>query len=118
MSRGCLTRVLACAQNGLDAMDRAVLHSLWRDAILGALVNVRVALKFEVPASHFGKGAGAHVGGHTCECYIIRSLWRELCRGSPALLANCNTRMKVSPRLKSSRLLEGFQTLDLAIWRL
>ena len=90
MSRGCLTRVLACAQNGLDAMDRAVLHSLWRDAILGALVNVRVALKFEVPASHFGKGAGAHVGGHTCECYIIRSLWRELFRasGPPALFAS------------------------------
>ena len=62
MSRGCLIRVLACAQDWLDAMamDRAVLHSLWRDAFLGALVIVRVALKFEVPASHLARALGIY----------------------------------------------------------
>ena len=60
MSRGCLSRVLACAQDWLDAMDRAVLHSLWRDAFLGALVIVRVALKFEVPASHLARALGIY----------------------------------------------------------
>ena len=49
MSKGCVTRVLACAQDWLDGLDRAVLRSLWRDAFLGALVVVRIAFKFEVP---------------------------------------------------------------------
>ena len=64
MSRGCLIRVLACAQDWLDAMDRAVLHSLWRDAFLGALVIVRVALKFEVPASHLTRALGDKSARH------------------------------------------------------
>ena len=49
MSRGCLTRALARVWDWLDRLERAVLHSLWRDPLLGALVVVRLATKSEVP---------------------------------------------------------------------
>ena len=51
LSKGCLTRALSCAQDWLDVLGRAeaVIHSLWRDPFLGALVVVRMAMKFELP---------------------------------------------------------------------
>ena len=49
VSRGCLTRALARVWDWLDRLERAVLHSLWRDPLLGALVVVRLATKSEVP---------------------------------------------------------------------
>ena len=52
ISKGCLTRVLACAWDWLEVLEQAVLHSLWRDPVLGALVVVRLATKFEVPEAH------------------------------------------------------------------
>ena len=52
--------MLACAQDWLDVLDRAVLHSLWRDPLLGALVVVRVAAKFELPAAHLAKALGLY----------------------------------------------------------
>ena len=58
MSKGCVSRVLACARDWLEGLDTPVLHSLWRDAILGALVVVRIALKFEVPKEYLGTALG------------------------------------------------------------
>ena len=55
ISKGCLTRVLACAWDWLEVLERAVLHSLWRDPFLGALVVVRLATKFEVPDAHLAQ---------------------------------------------------------------
>ena len=52
VGRGCLTRALAYAWDWLDVLERAVLHRLWRDPFQGALVVVRLALKFEVPEEH------------------------------------------------------------------
>ena len=53
MSMGCLARAMACAWDWLDALQgRPVFHSLWRDPFLGAIVVVRVALKFEIPEAH------------------------------------------------------------------
>ena len=52
VGRGCLTRVLACAWDWLDVLEGAVLHRLWRDPFVGALVVVRMALKFEVSGDH------------------------------------------------------------------
>ena len=80
MSRGCLIRVLACAQDWLDAMDRAVLHSLWRAPLLGALVVVRVALKFEVPKAHLAKALGLYRSLRNLreiqfmECVVVQAL--------------------------------------------
>ena len=80
MSMGCLTRVLACAINWLDGLDRAVLHSLWRDPLLGALVVVRVALKFEVPKAHVAKALGLYRSLRNLreilamECVVVQAL--------------------------------------------
>lgn len=55
ISKGCLTRALACAWDWLEVLERTVLHSLWRDPFLGALVVVRLATKFEVPDAHLAE---------------------------------------------------------------
>ena len=56
LSKGCLTRALACVQDWLDVLGRgAVIHSLWRDPFLGALVVVRMAMKFELPGAHLAQ---------------------------------------------------------------
>ena len=60
MSKGCLTRALACAQDWLHVLERAVLHSLWRDPFLGALVMARMAFKFEVSGAHLAKALGLY----------------------------------------------------------
>ena len=44
----------------LNILLRAVLHSLWRDPLLGALVVVRVAAKFELPAARLAKAMGLY----------------------------------------------------------
>ena len=80
MSMGCLTRVLACARDWLDGLDRAVLHSLWRAPLLGALVVVRVALKFEVPKAHLAKALGLYRSLRNLreiqfmECVVVQAL--------------------------------------------
>ena len=44
---------MACAWDWMDAlMGRPVFHSLWRDPFLGAIVIVRIAVKFEFPDKH------------------------------------------------------------------
>ena len=52
ISKGCLTRVLACAWDWLEVLEQAVLRSLWREPQLGALVAVRLASKFEMLEKH------------------------------------------------------------------
>ena len=52
VSKGRLTRAVACAWDWLDALKgERLFHSLWRDPFVGAVVVVRVALKFELTDS-------------------------------------------------------------------
>ena len=55
ISKGCLTRVLACAREWLEGMEQGMLHLLWQDPFVGALVVVRLAAKFEVPKMHMAE---------------------------------------------------------------
>ena len=60
VSKGCLTRVLACARDWLEHVERPLLHSLWRDPFLGALVMARMAFKFEVSGAQLAKALGLY----------------------------------------------------------
>ena len=77
-----MTRVLACAQDWLDVLDRAVLHSLCRGPLLGALVVVRMAVKFELPKAHRAKALGLYRS--TQRQWLVRALEIQVVQALPA----------------------------------
>ena len=58
MRMSCFARAAACAWGWLDELrGLPVLLSLWCDPFLGAIVIVRIALKFEIPEERMSRQA-------------------------------------------------------------
>ena len=81
VSRGCLARTMACAWDWMDALKgQPVFHTLWRDPFLGAIVIVRIVVKFEItekqqaPALRLYRCARNHTTVETLETEVVQVL--------------------------------------------